>query len=363
MLRDATQRTLIGLAKRGNVLKDFNKSTNIAMLNDGKEIAFRSADNPDSLRGPNLDWFYIDEAAMCGHDAMLIMLGRLRGSGNIPRQNLRGWATTTPRGKNWVWQMFANGDPSEFALIRASTRTNTYLPADFIKSVEGSYSERWRAQELEGEFVDDNGSVFRGVRECATSAKLDKGGDGRTYIAGLDWGRSNDYTVLTVFDARDKREVFKDRFNQIDYTVQRNRIRAVHERFGITTIIAEANSMGQPNIEMLLRDGLPVQSFTTTNATKATIIEALALAFERREIGILNDDVCINELQAFEMERMTSGMMRYGAPSGMHDDTVMSMALAWYGVEGRATPSWVRFAKKQMESMDATKVNDMAEVA
>jgi hypothetical protein len=28
---------------------------------------------------------------------------------------------------------------------------------------------------------------------------------------------------------------------------------------------------------------------------------------------------------------LPSGTLRYGAPSGMHDDMVMSLALAWYG--------------------------------
>jgi hypothetical protein len=89
--------------------------------------------------------------------------------------------------------------------------------------------------------------------------------------------------------------------------------------------------MGEPLVEQLQRDGLPVQPFLTTNATKAAAIDALALAFERGDIRILNDPVLIGELQAYEMERLPSGMMRYNAPSGMHDDTVMSLALAWQG--------------------------------
>ena len=56
------------------------------------------------------------------------------------------------------------------------------------------------------------------------------------------------------------------------------------------------------------------------------------LAFERGEIKIIPDPVLIAELQAFEMERLPSGMLRYSAPSGYHDDCVMSLALAWHGV-------------------------------
>jgi hypothetical protein len=87
--------------------------------------------------------------------------------------------------------------------------------------------------------------------------------------------------------------------------------------------------MGEPVIEQLIREGLPVQPFLTTNATKASAIDALTLAFERGELRILNDPVQIGELQAFEAERLPSGLTRYGAPEGMHDDTVMALALAW----------------------------------
>jgi hypothetical protein len=73
--------------------------------------------------------------------------------------------------------------------------------------------------------------------------------------------------------------------------------------------------------------------FNTTNATKAAAIEALALAFERGDITILNDQTTVAELQAYEMDRTPSGMVKYGAPEGMHDDTVMALALAWQGVE------------------------------
>ena len=87
--------------------------------------------------------------------------------------------------------------------------------------------------------------------------------------------------------------------------------------------------MGEPLIEQLQRAGLPVQPFQTTNATKTSALDALAPAFERGEIRILPDSVLIAELQAYEMERLPSGLLRYSAPDGMHDDCVMSLAMAW----------------------------------
>jgi hypothetical protein len=74
-----------------------------------------------------------------------------------------------------------------------------------------------------------------------------------------------------------------------------------------------------------------VQPFITTNSTKAAVIEGLALALERQELAILNDGQLVAELQAYEQERLPSGLWRFGAPEGMNDDMVMALALAWYG--------------------------------
>jgi hypothetical protein len=35
---------------------------------------------------------------------------------------------------------------------------------------------------------------------------------------------------------------------------------------------------------------------------------------------------------AYESEKLPSGLIRYGAPDGMHDDTVMALAIALYGI-------------------------------
>ena len=44
---------------------------------------------------------------------------------------------------------------------------------------------------------------------------------------GVDWGKSNDFTVLTVMDVTTREMVCMDRFNQIDYAVQRGRLVAL----------------------------------------------------------------------------------------------------------------------------------------
>lgn len=172
------------------------------------------------------------------------------------------------------------------------------------------------------------------MREAATAVPSEPIA-GRTYVIGCDWGKQHDYTVLIVLDAATGAMVAMERLNQIDYAVQANTLRGLAARYQPTAIIAERNSIGEPIIEALQRHGLPVRAFTTTNASKANAIEALQLAFEQGDIRIFNDPVLLNELHAFGMERLPSGMVRYTAPSGQHDDCVMALALAWHGCSNR----------------------------
>jgi hypothetical protein len=84
--------------------------------------------------------------------------------------------------------------------------------------------------------------------------------------------------------------------------------------------------------------GLEVMDFTTTSASKDLIIGKLAGALERGDIRILPDPVLISELQAYEGIRQPGGGVKYGAPAGMYDDTVMALAFAWHGAETSEPP-------------------------
>jgi predicted phage terminase large subunit-like protein len=158
MLRDATLRTFLGLcevvkAQGWPVLQTFNKGDMVAELTTGTRVLFRSADDPERLRGPNLGFFYLDEAALMPRKTWDIMLGRLREKPG------RSWLTTTPRGFNWIYDLFVTQQLDGYDLIRSSSRDNPYLPAEFIGSLEQAYAGQFRQQEIEGEFVQPEGAL------------------------------------------------------------------------------------------------------------------------------------------------------------------------------------------------------------
>ena len=304
------------------------QSERLVTFPNGGEIQVRSADNPDSLRGEGLDFVVMDECAFIHEDAWQEAIRPA-----LADRKGRALFISTPKGRNWfwrIWQRCMDEHDTEWHGWQLPTSANPYIDPAEIEAARLGLPERIFLQEFLAQFLDDAGGVFRRVMESATAEPQDGAHAHHEYTFGVDWGRQSDYTAIAVMDVTTSSLVALDRFNQIDYTVQLGRLTALYERFRPRAIVAESNSMGQPLLETLQRDGLPVVPFTTTNASKQIAIDALALAFERGSIRILPDPVLINELQSYEAERLPSGMTRYGAPSGLHDDTVMALALAWY---------------------------------
>ena len=125
------------------------------------------------------------------------------------------------------------------------------------------------------------------------------------------------------------RMVALERFREIGWELQRSRILALTERWRPALLLAEANSIGEPNLEALQHEGLPIRPFYTTARNKPPLIEALALALERDDLRIQPEPTLLAELAAYQQERLPLGGYRYGAAGGAHDDTVMALALAW----------------------------------
>lgn len=302
------------------------ESERMIVMPGGGTVQVKSADNPDSLRGEGLNFVVIDECAFVKEDAWTDAL-------RPALADRKGGALfiSTPKGHNWFWRLWHNATGNEWKAWKFSSYDNPFLDGKEIDAARSQLPERTFSQEFLAEFVEDAGGVFRNVTACATAKPITSKRGDRVYIAGLDWALSYDFTVLTIIDANTRELVFIDRYNGVDYSMQRQRIKAACDRFGIAGMIAESNAMGKPNNDELRRMGLPVRDFVTTNATKADAIESLAAAFEQGNIRILDDPTLIAELQSYEVERLHSGMVRYSAPSGMHDDCVMSLCLAWQG--------------------------------
>jgi len=321
----------------------------------GGRIIYRSLDNPDNARGHTADRVLLDEAAYINPTAYY----------EVIRQMLMDtggdfWAGGTPNGQNWFWREHrrAATKPDSACwqipslgcevvngqLIRKPhPLENPHIQFEELLSIFETSPLDIFKQEIMAEFIQGAGQVFRNLDACM-NAPLAKQSDhyGHHICVGIDWGKQSDFTAVSIGCADCRVEVYKDRFNQIDWAFQYGRITEAFHQWGVRYALVETNSIGDPGFEALQRAGLPVDGFQTTASSKPPLIENLALCFERQEFQFQDDPIWTGELEAYRrIVSPTTGRSAYSAPDGMHDDTVMSLAIAWDGATSGGAILWM----------------------
>ncbi len=188
MLGDSTLRTVKDLIGEENL--SLNKTSMTGILPNGAEILFRSADDPESLRGPNLNWAWIDEGGLTPKETWLITIGRMRADGRSGKV----WVTTTPRGrKNWVYEVL----PSTTS-FHATTFDNKFTSKEWKDLLAEQYTGNFKSQELYGEFVSFEGLVYPMFNREANVRRMDPSlYDGFGYV--IDEGYTNPCAILKIY--------------------------------------------------------------------------------------------------------------------------------------------------------------------
>lgn len=331
----------------------YNRTRLEVILPNGSVLYFRSLEAFDNLRGFTADGWVLDEVAKIKPAAYYEVI-------RPTLMDTEGWllAIGTPR-PNWVYREVMSFDDREDSRVwQIPTRgcvldaeghlvpdphpyENPFMPFSEIQNLYDTLQWRQFRQEILSHWVEDEGAVFRNLDKVIILEPVETLPYPRTivpkaghYVMGIDWGREKDYTVVSIIDVRTGQCVGYDRFRRLDYSIQRDRIVTLLHTWRPKTVVVELNAMGRPNFEELIRavDGINFVGFTTTARSKANIIQALALAFEKGDLTVIKTEVTINELRSFQVIERASGLSDYTAPEGMHDDFVMALALGWYAV-------------------------------
>lgn len=308
-----------------------------------------SLDAADSTRGRKYKRAIVDEAAMVPgfQDAWQAVIRP-----TLTDYEGDAYWLSTPRGMNFFKQGFDYGqDPlmPDWASWTFPTVANPYIKPEEVQKAKEELPELTFKQEYLAEFLRSDGAVFRNI-EANLAPLFDEHGNkippaqpgdhsNHRIVSGLDWGLKNDFTAHSIGCVDCGVELELDRFNQIDWTFQRERLQARIEAWKIADVLAEENSIGGPNLQALQDEGLPVRGFTTSAQSKDMIIRSLALAFEKNERKWLNIPVATNELLAYESKiSAITGRVSYSAPEGMHDDTVIARALMNHAAQRNIEP-------------------------
>lgn len=343
----AMRRTVSKLLEYG-IGYTVNKTEARIDIYNGTTIWFKSAENESGLRGESVDFLVVDEIGLIKRDSWQYAL-----RGTITATGAKVVFIGTPKGKNLFYELYCRGQDKEDKSIRSfrySSQESKYFGDgewDEIKKLP----ERIFKQEYLAEFVDDGGEVFRNVRQCVKGA-LRKAEHHKTqYYAGIDLAKSYDYTVICILDSSGHLCSF-DRFNDMAWTVQKERIICKIKEYNAIALI-DSTGLGDPILDDLLMSEISISGFKFTNASKRQLVEKLAISIEMQEISFPEIPELINELSIFTFEQTQSGTIRYNAPSGMHDDIVIALALAYWQYGG------YKLGKDAFHSEDDRVMGDM----
>jgi hypothetical protein len=299
-----------------------NHSDLVIEFNNGGVLIFYSAEAYDTIRGETFDAEVCDEFAFYKSQAWDEVL-----KATVLVRGKKVLIISTPRGKNQFYRIFnmAKDNPN-YKSFFGTSYDNPFIDVSEIEDARRSLPDHIFRQEYLAEFLDDGSSVFRNINEC-----IKKGGESVNYYAGVDLGRVDDWTVLTIVD-QDNNEVFCERWRHMEWSsIVSNIVKALNVYKPLTLI--ESNG-AQDAIFEQIRNGISfsknrLEPFVTTSQTKQAIVESLIVCFEQLTIGIIGLDWQLNELQVFTYEyNVKTRNIKYSAPTGLHDDYVMSRAIA-----------------------------------
>ncbi len=158
ILADTDFRSFCAIARDLEVLGSKKMSPPEVTLTTGATVIFRSADDPDRLRGPNLSGAALNEASLMHRDAYDIAIACLREGGE------QGWLSAgfTPAGlTHWTYDLFGQNPPRpNTECFHAHTRDNPFNPKGFARTLAGQYTPQRARQELGGEFVSLEGAEW-----------------------------------------------------------------------------------------------------------------------------------------------------------------------------------------------------------
>lgn len=301
----------------------------------------RSADAPDSIVSKGYNMIIIDEAALILKEVwqkQILPIAR--------KKNCKIVLISTPRGKNWFYQLFLDGvDKAKKRYFSAQQpwwkRPNyPQLLIDLMKDLP----KHIREQEFEAKFLDGGGGIFTNFENVFKGEEIQFESDQQQWyhkdwkkisssnetVMGVDFAKSLDYTVFFIMCLETGEVIFYKRLNKTDYKTVLDQINVIGTRFNFPDLIYDATGVGA-GLGDFIGNTLNVHPFVFTNETKNDLVHNLIISFEYAKISLPNIVTIRNEHEIFEMGITKTGKISYNAPDGKHDDTVMALALCnWF---------------------------------
>jgi len=307
-----------GVTARSGLFQ-YNRS-DLTITGLGSKIQFFSGERPDNIRGNTFDYLIIDEYAFTRAELWSEVL-----SATVLVKGKKVIFISTPKGKNHFYKMSLQPNYDErYKYFHYTSFDNPMIDPNDLEERKRNLPSHIFEQEYLAKFIDNASGLFKNVDQSVFEGTENKG----NLYGGLDIGRADDYTVLTILNSNYEM-IYVNRWRHLEWSKIIDEVSEVIKHYN-AKVMVEVNNQGDVFFEMLQnRIYNHVEPYVTSVKSKPIMIEDLSVLFENREIKVLNQNWLIDELNAFTyVYNEKTRRVQYGAPQGVHDDGVMSLALA-----------------------------------
>ncbi len=312
-----------------------NKTDRTVTLLNGAVLWFRSGEDPDKLYGEDVWAAVIDEASRVRETAWIAVRSTLTATGGKARiiGNVKGR-------KNWFYRMAKRAREGAPNMHYAKLTVHDAITARVFDEAEAEDARANMPEQAYRELYlaepsDDSGNPFGGDEVISACEIPEVEWDTEPVCWGWDLAKSKDWTVGVALNKSGN----VCRFYRWQRS-WRDTIRLIVDYVGKTPTLVDATGVGDPVLE-LLQQAAPrtVEGFKFNSTSKQQLMEALAIAIQRQEIGFPEQFIG-EELKSFEY-LYTRTAVKYSAPEGEYDDCVCALALAWKHWRKPPKPDWV----------------------
>jgi hypothetical protein len=302
-------------------VKDFfitNESKLTLTLPNGARIEFKSGEKPDNLYGDDVYAAVVDEASRMREESWFALRttltatkGKCKLIGNVKGK------------KNWFYKLGERARLGEseykfFKITAYDAAKEGILDIEEIEQAKRDLPDYVFKELYLAEPADDEANPFGLINIRACYSPLSTSG---VVAFGIDLAKYTDWTVIIGLDSLNH-VCYVDRFQNDWGTTQRKIIDVV----GRVPAFVDSTGVGDPIVENLQRILPNIKGFKFTSQSKQQLIEGLVMDIQQQTI-LFPENPIGYELENFEYEYTRTGV-RYTAPQGLHDDCVMSLALA-----------------------------------
>lgn len=293
--------------------------------------------NPAGVRGFKADHVKLDEFAFFEHEDLMweAVTPMVSRGGKIS-------IVSTPFGKLNRFHKIFEEDRGAIDDVWSRHKVHySECPDLDIKSIRKTMAETQFLQEYCCQFIDSSVSAIPMdlILKCIDedlrmrTGFEDKKGEGVRIIGGVDFGKVEDRTAVTLFE---EKETSNGRlYTQIylctmkgDFGKQLDHIKRLIDLFKVDDLWVDMTGMGEKLTEDLIKHSTCVHGVIFTRKNKERMVADIVAVMQAGGIKLLKDDDQVKEFHSLKREVTPHNNVVFRHQGGSHDDIFWSVSLA-----------------------------------